>query len=199
MCETTKRLFDLNLFEKFHKKNQSSSHLTGSKYQSIIDRLIAIEDGDKKVMKDYRLLRNFELVEITSGNKTVQRLQRPGTDLIYVSHDDMFDAIREIHLMSGHGARDTMHDQAKKQYVNLTKEVLQLYSDLCIECQSKRAAKKPRVIFVEKEMGVPNFQELQANTVDTETEAEQSTTRSTPKPTARQSKRGRKRKVDGES
>ena len=47
----------------------------------------------------------------------------------------MFDAIREVHLATGHGARDVMHDRAKQQFVNLTKEVLQLYSDLCEECQ----------------------------------------------------------------
>ena len=75
----------------------------------------------------------------------MQRLQKPGTTLLYVSHDDMFDAIREVHLATGHGARDVMHDRAKQQYVNLTKEVLQLYSDLCEECQVYRLGKCDRI------------------------------------------------------
>merc|ERR1712013_126849 len=121
MSEASRRQFDLKLIELFDKKDQSSSHLTGNKYQWIINRLVAIKVGEvKKVTKDYRLVKTYELVGIPSGDKTVQRLKKPGTNLIYVSHDDMFDAIREIHLVSGHGARDVMHDRAKKKYVNLT-------------------------------------------------------------------------------
>ena len=122
MSESSRRQFDVKLVELFDKKDQSSSHLTGDKYKWIINRLIALSVGDvKKVTKDYRLVKTYELIAIPFGEKMVQRLRKPGTNLLYVSHDDMFDTIREIHLETGHGARDVMHDSARKRYVNLTK------------------------------------------------------------------------------
>ena len=147
VTENSRQQFDKKLVELFDKKDQSSSHLTGDKYKWIVNRLIALSAGDvKKVTKDYRLVKTYELVASSSGDKTVQRLRKPATNLLYVSHDDMFDTIHAIHLETGHGARDVMHDSARKHYVNLTKEVLQLYVSVCEECQVKKNAKSRRVV-----------------------------------------------------
>ena len=149
MPENSRQQFDKKLVELFDKKDQSSSHLTGDKYKWIINRLIALSVGDvKKVTKDYRLVKTYELIAISSGDKAVQRLRKPGTNLLYISHDDMYNTIHAIHLETGHGARDVMHDSARKHYVNLTKEVLQLYTDLCEECQLKKNGKSRRVVSV---------------------------------------------------
>ena len=69
----------------------------------------------------------------------MEKLQKPNTGLLYVSHHNLFDVISQIHVSSGHGARDVMHGRARKKYVNVTKEALQLYTDLCHECQLKRS------------------------------------------------------------
>ena len=80
----------------------------------------------------------------------MHKLVKPGTDLVYVSHEKLCGTIHEIHLLTGHGARDIMHDKAMKKYVNVTKELLQLYTDLCEDCQLKR--KKVRKSLVVKQI-----------------------------------------------
>ena len=50
----------------------------------------------------------------------------------------MFDSIHELHLSAGHGARDIMYEKTKKRYANITKELLQLYTNLCEDCQLKK-------------------------------------------------------------
>ena len=68
MSENSRRQFDIRLVELFDKKDQSSSHLTGDKYKWIINRLIALSVGDvKKVTKDYRLVKMYELIAIPYG------------------------------------------------------------------------------------------------------------------------------------
>ena len=61
----------------------------------------------------------------------------PGTPLVYVSNEDLFDVVQEIHLSSRHGGRDAMHNVAKQNYANVTKQSLQLYADLCPDCKSR--------------------------------------------------------------
>ena len=72
---------------------------------------------------------------LCSGDRIVERLIKPETNLLYVSHSDMFHVIRTIHEITDHGSRDVMHYRAKQQFVNVTKEVLQLYYDMCHQCQ----------------------------------------------------------------
>ena len=82
MSENSRSQFGIKLLELFDKKDQSSSHLTGEKYMQIVNRLIALSSGNvKKVTKDYRLIKTYELVPVKSGDKIVHGLQKPGTNL----------------------------------------------------------------------------------------------------------------------
>ena len=42
-------------------------------------------------------------------------------------NDELFDAIHTAHLSTGHGARDITHNKTSASYVNVTKEIIQLY------------------------------------------------------------------------
>ena len=77
----------------------------------------------------------------------VERLFRQGTSLVYVSMAEMFDVINEIHLSTGHGARDVMYHKVKDLYANVTREILQLFTNLCKNCQlKKRKVRKSLVV-----------------------------------------------------
>ena len=65
---------------------------------------------------------------------------------IYFKHiDGMFDIIKRGHVSTGHGGRDKMMKGLKK-YANVTREAVELYKSLCIECQKKKnvTASRPR-------------------------------------------------------
>ena len=48
----------------------------------------------------------------------------------------MFDIIKRAHSQTGHGGRDKM-TKSLNHYANITRESIELYKSLCIECQKK--------------------------------------------------------------
>ena len=65
-------------------------------------------------------------------------LKHRGTDLLYMSNEDIFDVIHTEHLSTGHGARDVSKNKMKQCYANVTKETIQLYVDMCEACALKK-------------------------------------------------------------
>ena len=141
MIEAFKARFNTKLADLSRQKVSSSSHLPAQKYRSIINRLNQLQNGPnvKKATRDYRLLKQYEVITLPSeNNTTMQMLKKPGTDLLYIEQEKLFDVISPIHISSGHGGRDIMQARTKKKYANLTKETLQLFTDLCHECRLKK-------------------------------------------------------------
>ena len=140
MSNRFRTLFTAKLAELCDKKEVCSSYLTGMEYKTIIDRLTDLHNNPqmKKVAKDYRILRQYEVASVTAedGN-TVEKLIKPSTQLYYVSNDDLFDAITEIHEATSHGGRDMMYGKARKKYVNVTKEVRLWFVELYLFCCSR--------------------------------------------------------------
>ena len=126
MSTRFRTLFTAKLAELCDKKEICSSYLTGVEYRTIIERLTDLHNNPqmRKVAKDYRILRRYEVAFVTSEDDTiVPKLIKPNTQLYFVSNDELFDAITEIHGATNHGGRDAMYGKAKKKYVNITKEV----------------------------------------------------------------------------
>jgi hypothetical protein len=134
--------FEEKLQTLMSEKDTSSFLLTKEKYLWIIDRLdLLTTTVIKKKSKDYRLLNRYEVVIMPGTGE--KKLQKRNTTFLYVSDEDLFDVIYAIHVATGHGARDVMNARVKKKYANVTKEVLQLFADMCDECQAKKGKKMP--------------------------------------------------------
>jgi hypothetical protein len=56
----------------------------------------------------------------------------------YVCLEDMFNVVQNIHIAAGHGGRDKMIKEANKKYANVSIESLELFKELCEECQLKK-------------------------------------------------------------
>jgi hypothetical protein len=50
----------------------------------------------------------------------------------------MLNVVQKIHIATGHGGRDKMIKEANKKYANVSKEALELFKELCEECQLKK-------------------------------------------------------------
>jgi hypothetical protein len=46
--------------------------------------------------------------------------------------------IKRAHIATGHGARDRMLKELGKKYANVTRDSIELFKSMCIDCQRKR-------------------------------------------------------------
>ena len=77
----------------------------------------------------------YEVFCVNSDSK----LRKKGTLKRYLANDELFDAIHTAHLSAGHGARDITHNKTNKSFANVTKEIIQLYVNLCESCNMKKS------------------------------------------------------------
>lgn len=50
----------------------------------------------------------------------------------------MYSIVLRAHLNTGHGGRDKMLKEVNKKYANVTRDVLNLFKEMCEECQLKK-------------------------------------------------------------
>ena len=63
----------------------------------------------------------------------------------------MFNVAQKIHIATGHGCRDKMIKEANKKYANVSIEALELFKELCEECQQKKRKLASKGLVVSKE------------------------------------------------
>ncbi|XP_041378019.1 KRAB-A domain-containing protein 2-like [Gigantopelta aegis] len=96
-------------------------------------------DPRKKTHHEYYLMSKFEILQCGDVEKLVKKSQTDeDTPLYYVSIEDTFDVIKRAHMSTGHGGRDRMLKELSKKYVNATREAIELFKSLCMNCQWKR-------------------------------------------------------------
>ena len=83
--------------------------------------------------------------------KIIKKRKSLDEDIKYnVCLEDMYNIVQRIHISIGHGGRDKMVKEANKKYANISSEALELFKELCEECQPKkrRTASKGIVLCV---------------------------------------------------
>ena len=105
-----------------NKASNTSSLLSRKEYEQILNRLEELKLPDtKKAQKDYRLLRNCEILEVTIENIAVKKLQKKGTQLRFIRAEDVFDVIDAVHRASGHGGSNIVFKETSEKYANISK------------------------------------------------------------------------------
>lgn len=62
--------------------------------------------------------------------------------MYYVSIEDTYDVIKHAHIATGHGGRDRMVKEIGKNYVNATRDAIELFKSYCYDCQ--KTHKRPQ-------------------------------------------------------
>ena len=52
--------------------------------------------------------------------------------------EETFDVIKRAHIAIGHGSPDRMLKELGKKYANVTRDSIELFKSMCIDCQRKR-------------------------------------------------------------
>ena len=146
--EEFRKAFNSRLNLLVEKKGATSGFLTRERYDYALNRLkeFKLNSELKKTSQDYRLLNKFVVFEASLNGVTSSFLKDRGTNLLYVSTDEVFDTIRTQHLLTGHGARDITNNKLKETHANITKEVIQMYVDLCETCALKKRKVRKSIV-----------------------------------------------------
>lgn len=128
------------------KASNTSSLLYRNEYEQIMNRLDELKRANiKKTQKDYRLLRKYEILEVTVEGITVKKLLKKGTHLRFVCAEDVFDVIDAIHRASGHGGRTIVFRETSEKYANVSRSQIELYLQFCEACHLKKSTVRKSV------------------------------------------------------
>ena len=132
------------------KKNNNHNSFSTKRYQEIITELkIAKVKTSQRSHAEFNLMRRFQLVTIGERDFLIRKdKDDPSKIRYYVADENIYEKINSIHLQKGHAGRDKLTKHVKDDYYNITIEAINLYVDMCVECERKKKKKamKPSVV-----------------------------------------------------
>ena len=71
--------------------------------------------------------------------KLIKKRQSLTDPILYYAYaEEIYSIIMRAHLNTGHGGRDKMLKEVNKKYANVTRHTLNLFKQMCEECQLKK-------------------------------------------------------------
>ncbi|XP_066946986.1 KRAB-A domain-containing protein 2-like [Macrobrachium rosenbergii] len=130
-----------NFYEKVMLKKNSDSKsliLTKIEYYNLIEELRVASSAKNKSNRQYYILGRYEVLQCGGVEKLIKKRKDETQELVYFVHvEDMFETIKRAHMATGHGGRDKMVKELSK-YANITRDTIELFKSLCVQCQKKR-------------------------------------------------------------
>ncbi|KAK6166789.1 hypothetical protein SNE40_023410 [Patella caerulea] len=115
-------------------KHDKSVLLTKTEYCSLLEELKGAGSAKSETPRQYYILGRYEILQCGDVEKLIRKRNTNDDEPIYFTHiDDMFDIVKRGHISTGHGGRDRMK-QFFKKYANVTRDAVELYKSLCVEC-----------------------------------------------------------------
>ena len=88
----------------------------------------------------------FRVIQCEVGNRLVSRLYKPGTMQKFLSDEELFDELHELHVEKGHGGRDIMKKEVSERFANVTQETIMSFLACCESCANKRGKVKKGLV-----------------------------------------------------
>ncbi|XP_039305556.1 KRAB-A domain-containing protein 2-like [Solenopsis invicta] len=140
--------------EKFNEKLKSlklsiNSFLieNSDAYENLICAVEEAKIRNKKTYTDYRRLKRYDVLSVGESKKLIQPvLEHEKKIKYYVHNEQVFDIIHMAHLETGHGGKHKLENNIKTKYVNITREVIHIYLELCLICKKKKTHLKKGVV-----------------------------------------------------
>jgi hypothetical protein len=127
-------------------KNSNNVFLSEVKYSEVLEEVKRLKNGAKLKPNDYKLLKRYDIMNISYIEKLIVRVTDPNTIKYYVYNDELFKIIHDVHLQTGHGGRNRMEHELNAKYNNITREYLMIYLNLCEPCQRTGKTVKKRLV-----------------------------------------------------
>ena len=136
------------------ERDNRSILLSKEEYFNLVEEVKSAACIDKtKTWRQYYVLKRYEILQCGDVEKLVLKKKDAegvvSTDNIYFVHmEELFDIVKRVHTSTGHGGRDKMMKVISAKYANVTREVVDLFKSLCVECQKKRKRDKCKGVVV---------------------------------------------------
>ena len=105
--------------------------LTKKKNLKIMQEVEETEKAEKKTPLQQRRIKGCSVLEIGSVRKFVARNEGNDNIKYNLSAEELYDVIDTAHLAVGHGGHDRMLAKTYKNFADVTKEMIHLFSSMC--------------------------------------------------------------------
>lgn len=131
--------FDLRVADLFSSRSQSRRTFWNNDQMNYVKKILSdLNTIEKKSSQHYYYGKKYKLVIEGDAAHVCLNNENDVNSMIYViPYEHYYDKLMESHLRTGHGARDKMHHYCKERWV-ISKEVCQLFADMCRTCAKKR-------------------------------------------------------------
>ncbi|XP_071051574.1 SCAN domain-containing protein 3-like [Onthophagus taurus] len=109
-----------------------------SNYEFVSRIILNLEMQAMSLNKSVGLKEEFEtgIKKVNGIEKLIVPMQENDSEVIfYVTQEDLFDVLYDIHLAIGHGGRDRMIKELNKKYKNITQKHIKSFLNICEGCQ----------------------------------------------------------------
>ncbi|CAH4029015.1 unnamed protein product [Pieris brassicae] len=133
-----KERFNARIRELTSTKGQNTQILSKKAYQETIEKVKwTKKKTSSKKPEDYQRLKRYDVLTIGNIEKLIVPVKQ--TDLIkfYVHTEEVFQIIDETHISMSHAGRNKMSTELHSRFKNITREMINIYIELCETCQKK--------------------------------------------------------------
>jgi len=92
-------------------------------------------------------------------------LERNTNILYYITNENIYDVLQDVHLRIGHDGKHCMNNEVKKNIKNITQETVFIYLKFCKSYQSKQKSKSKGLVIKPMEFSEMNSR-CQVNLID---------------------------------
>lgn len=122
------------------KKSNSINFINESRYQEFITELKVIKSKDYKTFEDYKMLSNYDILEVNGRDRLIKSTEYPRHIRFYVPLNELYGVIHTMHVLFNHAELNELDNQIKHKYCNVSREVIKIYLSCCNVC--KKTAEK---------------------------------------------------------
>ena len=135
MVNTVETKFHDEVIKLLDDKSTNNIIFTRERYNETIHSVKEAKSVTKKTQLQRYLTKKYDVLEIAG----IEKLVRKGKDVIYYcTTEELYRLIKTAHSGIGHGGIPKTYKELKKQFANISREVIKLFIQLCEHCILKK-------------------------------------------------------------
>jgi|694.fasta_scaffold50827_3 hypothetical protein len=105
----------------------------------LMEKVTEITKENRK--RYYYLINKYQVLKIGETKRLVKKTENKTEIQYYAYAEELFNILKEVHTVVGHGSLHKTQLSGIKNYANITREIIQLYNSLCEACIRKNTKK----------------------------------------------------------
>ena len=90
----------------------------------------------QKSSDEYNAVKRFDILTFGDVEKLIKKRKTEEEPILYfVTNEELYDKIQEIHTQQAHGGINKMMAHLKKRYANITQEAVTMFISFYEECE----------------------------------------------------------------